>query len=564
MLLKVFANLFVTGTYITQAFMLAKVIALVFAAAPFMDCMAPVMLLGAMIALRVLLLWGSETYGKIAAAKIKERIRVNLFYHLFELGPAYMNEERTGKLQTIFTDGVEAMEVFLVDFIPQLLVTAFGVLALLGYILTLDAAAGLIVAAGVSLTLIIPLIWDFITAKIAGNHWEAYGNLGAQFIDALQGMTTLKLFNASDGKERELSEDSGSLFKHSMRRLRSELAGSAIMTFSAAVGTSLSVGAGAWRVASGLLAPGSLFIILFLAVECFRPINNLNEYHHQSFLGISAAARMFSFLEATPIARSLQPKETAPNQDGAPGISFDDVSFAYLGGSRPALRNVSFTVPQGSIAAFAGRSGAGKSTIVNLMLRFFDPQDGAVRVNGQAIDSFDLEQWREQIAVVFQDTFLFYGTVSENLRLAKPDATEEELKRAAALAGADGFIAAFPEGYDTMIGERGARLSGGERQRIAIARAILKDAPILILDEATSNVDAASERIIQEGLSQLMKGRTTLVIAHRLSTIQDAMTIFVVEDGRIAEQGTARELWDRGGIYRELIQAQQTAEGAAV
>ena len=520
LLLKVLMNLLVTGLYVTQALMAAKVIASVFAAAPLRDYVFPLALIAAVMALRVLLLWGIETYGKIAAAKIKEHIRVKLFNHLFKLGPAYMNEERTGKLQSIFTDGVEAMEVFLVDYIPQLLVTAFGVLALLSFVLSLDAAVGVIVLAGVLLTLIVPLFGDFLAAKIAGNHWEAYGNLGAQFIDALQGMTTLKIFNANESKAWELDNDSRLLFAQSMKRLKLELSSAALMGLATAAGTSLSVGIAAWRVASGLLDPAGLFVILFLAAECFRPLNDLAAFHHQSFLGVSAANRMFDFVESIPAVSNSGTEQFVRESASPPALSFSGVSFSYLAGSRPALHELSFSIPAGSNAAFAGKSGAGKSTVVNLLLRFFDPEAGAILIDGKDIRSYDIESWRKQIAVVFQDTYLFYGTVSENLRLAKPNATRGELERAATLAGAHAFISALHGGYETLIGERGARLSGGERQRIAIARAILKDTPVLVLDEATSNVDAANERVIQEGLSQLMEGRTTLVIAHRISTIR--------------------------------------------
>jgi ATP-binding cassette subfamily B protein len=564
LLLKVLMNLLVTGSYVTQALMAAKVIACVFSAVPLYDYVFPLTLIAAMMALRVVLLWGTETYGKIAAAKIKEHIRVKLFKHLFKLGPAYMNEERTGKLQSIFTDGVEAMEVFLVDYIPQLVVTAFGVLALLGFVLSLDTVVGAIVLAGVLLTLIIPLFGDFLTAKIAGNHWDAYGNLGAQFIDALQGMTTLKVFNASENKARELDGDSSLLFRQSMKRLKFELSSSALMGLATAAGTSLSVGIGAWRVASGFLDPAELFVILFLAAECFRPLNDLTAFHHQSFLGVSAANRMFDFLEAVPAVSDSGTEQFTRKLDAPPALSLRDVSFSYLDGSRPALHEVNFGIPAGSNAAFAGKSGAGKSTIVNLLLRFFDPQTGAILIDGTDIRSYDIEGWRKQIAVVFQDTYLFYGTVSENLRLAKPSAAQQELERVAILAGANSFISALPNGYETLIGERGARLSGGERQRIAIARAILKDAPILIFDEATSNVDAASERVILEELSQLMKKRTTLVIAHRLSTIQNAAQIFVMVDGRIVERGTAEALWQHGGVYSELVHAQKIQEDTAI
>ena len=261
-------------------------------------------------------------------------------------------------------------------------------------------------------------------------------------------------------------------------------------------------------------------------------------------------------LDAQPVVKETTAPVPAPARHD---IVFDHVTFAYDGVPRPALDDVSFAVGEHQRVALVGPSGAGKSTIASLLLRFFDPQQGSIRVGGVDLRTLSLADLRQQVALVAQDTYLFHGTIADNLRIAKPDATDSEIAAAAHAARIDDFIRDLPEGYATAVGERGAQLSGGQRQRVAIARALLKNAPILILDEATSSVDPASERAIQDALDRLLERRTTIVIAHRLSTIQKADRILVLNEGAVVEHGTHDELLSRGGLYWKLSHAQGEA-----
>jgi ATP-binding cassette subfamily C protein CydD len=312
----------------------------------------------------------------------------------------------------------------------------------------------------------------------------------------------------------------------------------------------------AWRVADHELAPVVLFITLFLGREAFRPLDRLEREFHAAYNGQSAAGPIANLLAAKPTI--VEPTNPLPVPSRA-DVAFEDVTFVYDGAQGPALQSVSFTIGEHQRVALVGPSGAGKTTIISLLLRFFDPQQGSVKIGGVDARNLRLADLRNQIALVAQDTYLFHGTIADNLRIAKPDATDAELRAAADAAHIDEFIRSLPDGYETQVGERGAQLSGGQRQRVAIARALLKNAPILILDEATSSVDPASERAIQAALDRLTEKRTTIVIAHRLSTIQKADRILVLNEGAVVERGTHDELVGKGGLYAKLTHAQEEA-----
>jgi ATP-binding cassette subfamily C protein CydD len=307
------------------------------------------------------------------------------------------------------------------------------------------------------------------------------------------------------------------------------------------------------RLLSGHLAFEQGFFVLLLAPEFYLPLRMLGTRFHAGMAGIAAAQRIFEVLE---VEIPAQPGLTSP-LDLSLGtdlsLSLNDVHYAYDEGQRPALLGLTFNLSAGETVALVGPSGAGKSTVAHLLLRFIEPDRGTITVNGRPLRDLSPAAWRELVAWVPQHPYLFHGTVAENIRLARPTATLDEVKWAAQQAYGHTFIEALPQGYDTLIGERGARLSGGEAQRIALARAFLKDAPLLILDEATANLDPAAETLVQEAMERLLQRRTALLIAHRLRTVYRTDRILVMDRGRIVEQGTHSALTEQGGLYQRLV-----------
>jgi ATP-binding cassette subfamily B protein len=488
------------------------------------------------------------------AAAVQSDLRGRLYDKITALGPAWFAGERTGGVMLSVVDGVEQLQTFFGQYVPQVCVAALTPLAIFLFIMWWDLPVATVMLIAALVTLVAPIAWNKVEGGKGRVRHEAVKSFGSEFLDAVQGLPTLKAFGQSTAYGRRLAEKARFLSDATMSVLRTSVMTRGITDVGVAGGAAFALGLGVWRVSQGEMSITALLIVLMAGTEIFRPLRDLRSVLHQGMVGQSAAAGITALLEAEPLVPPVSAVMGKPRL--APTIEFDHVTFAYPGGRGVAHDALSFAVAAGEKIGIVGPSGSGKSSVARLLLRLFDPQEGAVRIGGADLRTLDADTLHAQIAIVHQDTYLFHGTVEDNLRLGRPEASWDEIEAAARDANAHDFIQALPQGYQTMLGERGVNLSGGQRQRLAIARALLRDAPILILDEALSSVDAENEAVIQEAIDRLAQGRTTLILAHRLSSVIGADRILVLDYGRIVEEGRHAELIRRDGPYHRLMGAQ--------
>jgi ATP-binding cassette subfamily B protein len=491
---------------------------------------------------------------------VQEELRGRLYDKIAQLGPAWFAGERTGGVMLSVVDGVEQLQIFFGQYVPQASVAALTPIAIFLFIVWWDPPVAAVMLVGALVTLAAPMAFNAIEGGRGRERHQAMKGFGSEFLDAVQGLPTLKAFGQSTVYGERLAARAHELAHTTMRVLSTSVMTRGITDAGVAIGAAAALSLGVVRVADGSMTLEALLIVLMCGTEVFRPLRDLRGVLHQGMVGQSAAAGINALLAAEPLVKEQYPRPI-PQGPLRPTITFENVNFAYPGGRQAAHDGLTFSVAAGEKIGIVGPSGAGKSSIARLLLRLFDPQSGSVKIGGQDIRSLDPERLRREFAVVHQDTYLFHGTVEDNLRLGKPEATQHELEAAAHDANAHEFIEQLPHGYRTVIGERGVTLSGGQRQRLAIARALLRDAPILILDEALSSVDAENEAVIQKGLDRLAEGRTTLILAHRLSSVIGADRILVLDHGRIVEMGRHAELIRRDGPYRRLMGAQAEERG---
>ncbi|UZI26948.1 ABC transporter ATP-binding protein/permease [Streptomyces sp. VB1] len=493
-----------------------------------------------------------------AGAAVRVRLRDTLLERLGALGPPAITGARAGAVRATLVDGVEGVDAYVSRYLPQALITCAVPPLLLVAVALVEPYAALALGPALLLALFGPRWWDRLLARRGKEHWDSYEALAADYLEALQGMPTLRATGAVGRVRERLERRSSALHRTTVAKLRVSLVDTGLTDLAVQGGTAAAVLVACSSAATGRTAATGTYLLLLLASECFRPVRDLSREWHAGYLGVSAAdgiAVLRTAEAAVPDRGTLAAAWESP-----PEIRFEDVRFTHPGSKLPALDGVTFTAAPGRTTAVVGPSGAGKSTLLSLLLRQRDPDSGSLTVAGAATAAYTLASLRRGIAVVSQDTYLFHATIAENLRIARPAATDEQLRAAARTAGIDQEIARLPHGYATLVGERGATLSGGQRQRLALARALLADAPVLILDEATSAVDERGQARIVRELSAAGRGRTCVVVAHRLDAVRHADHIVVLDAGRVAAAGDHTTLLAGGGVYASLVAAGRTAQ----
>jgi thiol reductant ABC exporter CydD subunit len=524
---------------IVQAWFLARVVNDVFLGGQTREAVLPLIgiLLGALL-LKSAFVWGADVSANAVAQTIKTDLRARLLKHLAALGPAYTGGERTGELSTAAVEGIEQLDAYFSQYLPAIVLAASIPLTILLVVFPIDLLTGIVFILTAPLIPFFMVMIGKAAEALTKRQYSSLSRLSSHFFDVLQGLTTLKILGQARGQAQVIGQFSERYRDMTMQVLRvtflSALALELLATISVAI-VAVEIG---FRLLYRNMEFLPAFFLLVLAPDFYQPLRNLGLRFHAGMSGVTAATRIYEILD-TPVSgvRYQKSGETPTQPNLTPDtLTLDTITYTYPSRQSPAIEDISLEIPSGKMTALIGPSGSGKSTLASLLLRFIEPQRGQILVGETPLAQIPPDLWREQIAWVPQNPYLFSDSLANNLRLAKPDAPESDLRAACRRAGLEEFIAELPEGLETQIGERGARLSGGQAQRLALARAFLKDAPLLILDEPTSSLDPALESQLEAAVRALTRNRTVLVIAHRLATIRQADQLIVLEAGKVANQ----------------------------
>lgn len=487
-------------------------------------------------------------------------IRNGLYRHYQRLSQDFFSGERTGELVSRITHDVAVIQNTITEGFTDLVYQTAQVAVFMGLLFSIDwkltlAALLLLPAIGLPVVRIGKAL-----RKLGFAVQERMADLNSRLIETLQGIRIIKAFTAERVEQARFAAINQEYYKASIRTVKRREALAGITEMISMAGGLVVLQMGGRAVLQGTISPGTVVFFLAALLSLFEPIKRLSRLHSINQQALTAAKRVAEILRTEPSVQEVPGAADLPRFSRE--IRFEEVRFRYppagpvAGDERWVLQGVDLGVRAGEVVAIVGSSGSGKTTMVNLLLRLYDPSSGRITVDGQELRSVTLESLRRQIGLVTQDPFLFHDSIRANIAFGRPEASFEEVVAVASAANADGFIRQLPAGYDAQVGDLGAKLSGGERQRLAIARALLKDPPILVLDEATSQLDSESEHLVQEALDRLMKGRTVFVIGHRLSTIRNASRIVLLDQGRIAETGRHEDLIKGSPLYRRLYELQ--------
>jgi ATP-binding cassette, subfamily B, bacterial len=484
-------------------------------------------------------------------------LRRTLYHHIQRLSLAYHDRKQTGDLISRVTNDIDAIQTFIASGLLGVLVNCLTLVGMVGVMLYINWKFTLIALSIAPVLFAVVFSYTRRIKKASREVRKKEGEMVSVMQEVLSSIRVVKAFAREEYEERRLEEESLESVEIAMRARSLKAKLSPLVGLIVAGGTAMVLWFGARMALSGALSAGSLVVFIIYLGKMYKPMQELSKMTDTYSKASVGYERIEEVLNTDGEIKDLPGAKRAPRFKG--NIELDHLNFGYEP-DRLVLRDISLKIQPGQVAALVGPTGAGKSTIISLIPRFYDPISGVVKIDGQDIRRFQQKSLRQQMSFVLQETLLFHGTIWYNIAYGKPEATRTEILRAAEMANAQEFIEKLPEGYNTMVGERGVTLSGGQRQRIAIARAIVRNTPILILDEPSSGLDAASEKLVFEALERLMEGRTSIVVAHRLSTIRRANIIFVVKDGTIVESGNQEELLKAGGLYSELYKIQFSIE----
>ncbi|WP_211658198.1 thiol reductant ABC exporter subunit CydD [Phytoactinopolyspora halophila] len=541
---------------ISQAEVLAEILATGVRDQPAVGALSgPLVMLGGILAARAALSWAGQIVAQRAAAAVKSRLRREALAHAQQLGPGWLSGQHSGGITTTLGRGLDALDPYFTGYVPQLFNAAVVPLAVVTYLLTTDLASALIICLTLPLIPVFGVLVGLQTRRATSRQWQALERLGGRFLDLVAGLPTLRAFGRARAQARAVRDAADEHRRATMRTLRVAFLSALVLELVATLSVALVAVPVGLRLLGGELDLRTALVVLLLAPEAYFPLRSLGAQFHASTEGLEVAQRVFGVLDQAPTPLAARPAPLIMNTNGPDRsigvhdqrsgagwvIELDEVSVHYPGRETPALDRASLTLAPGERVALVGPSGAGKSTLLGVVLGLVRPDSGRVLVStpdgpaelyGPAeLPTVDPEQWREQLAWVPQRPHLFARTVADNIRLGCPSASDADVERAAALAHADGFIDELPRRYETQLGERGVGLSAGQRQRIALARAFVRDAPLLVLDEPTAGLDAGSESVVVAAAERLMAGRTVLVVAHRPAMVTGADRVLRLEHG---------------------------------